>query len=255
MTPSRGTSFIGTAGWALPRAVQESFPGEGPHLARYARVFGISEINSSFYRAHARATYERWAAIVPDMFRFCVKLPKAMTHVAKLVGTDAMLDTFFAQVSGLGQHLGCILVQLPPSLVLEGDVASAFLTSLRERYSGLIAVEPRHESWFTAPAAALLEHFSAARVAADPARVAEAARPGGATELAYWRMHGSPRMYYSSYDATALQALAGSMKAAALHAREVWCIFDNTASGAAAADALALREHFTDESATDARDG
>ncbi|MDP3658642.1 DUF72 domain-containing protein, partial [Phenylobacterium sp.] len=78
-----------------------------------------------------------------------------------------------------------------------------------------------------------------ARVAAHPAPHPLAASPGGWSGLAYWRLHGSPRMYASDYDAAALQPLA--VRLAACKAQEIWCIFDNTMYGAAAANALTLQ--------------
>ena len=76
-----GNLFIGTAGWSIPRQVAPHFPGEGTHLHRYARVLHCVEINSSFHRPHAAATYARWAASAPAEFRFSVKIPRAITHV------------------------------------------------------------------------------------------------------------------------------------------------------------------------------
>ncbi len=84
----------------------------------------------------------------------------------------------------------------------------------------------------------MLARYQVARVAADPARVPEAAEPGGWAGLRYWRLHGSPRMYYSAYGAEYLEGLARAVQGDA----EAWVIFDNTASGAALGDALELRE-------------
>ncbi len=234
------TIRVGTAGWTLPRAVQERFPDAGSHLARYASVFAATEINSSFHRPHRPATYARWASSVPEHFRFSVKVPKALTHERRLAGTSAALDIFLGECTHLGARLACLLVQLPPSLALDAATAGAFLAELRERYAGDVALEPRHPSWFEPEAAALLERYRVARVAADPARVPHAAEPGGWTGLAYWRLHGSPRMYWSSYPEPALDALAAQLRSAAARADAVWCIFDNTTSGAAAANALDL---------------
>jgi len=78
-----------------------------------------------------------------------------------------------------------------------------------------------------------------ARVAADPPRVTEADQPGGAASLLYFRLHGSPVMYRSAYGRSRLTALAPRLRPETRGAT-VWCIFDNTASGAAAADALQL---------------
>ena len=102
---------------------------------------------------------------------------------------------------------------------------------------GPVACEPRHPTWFEADAEALLRAHRIARVAADPARVPAAAEPGGWPALAYWRLHGSPQMYWSSYEPATLDALAARLADAV---SEPWCVFDNTTSGAAAANALDL---------------
>ena len=232
---------VGTAGWALPREVQDRFGAGDSHLARYASVFGVAEINSSFHRPHKPSLYEKWAASVPEGFRFCAKLPKTITHERRLVDCEGLVDEFLAQAGGLGGKLGCLLVQLPPSFAFDAALAASFLRTLRTRWSGALAMEPRHSSWFESDADALLREQEVARVLADPVRHAPGAAPGGWTQRIYLRLHGSPRVYYSSYDPALLQALAQRILAAEREGAEVWCIFDNTASGAAAADALALQ--------------
>ena len=77
-------SYLGCAGWSLPREAQPAFSTGGSHLQRYASRLNAAEINSSFHRPHSRATDERWAAAVPPEFRFSVKLPKTITHGNKL---------------------------------------------------------------------------------------------------------------------------------------------------------------------------
>ena len=229
---------IGTAGWTIPRAVAASFPGDGSHLARYSRVLSSAEINSSFHRPHRFSTYERWAAATPAGFRFAVKLPKAITHQARLRNCESLLDRFVAEVIGLGDKLGVLLVQLPPSLAFEGPVVDAFFAALRARHPGAVACEPRHASWFEVDADDALVHWRSARVAADPAKWPAAARPGGWTGgLVYHRWHGSPRTYWSSYDDAWLGARAAEI-APAIRDHDVWCLFDNTVSGAALGDAL-----------------
>jgi uncharacterized protein YecE (DUF72 family) len=238
--PAPAPAYVGCAGWSLPLKDQPRFPAEGTHLQRYAGVFSAAEINSSFYRPHRPSTYARWADAVPDGFRFSVKLPRDITHTAKLVGAEDTLDRFLGEASALGPKLGCLLVQLPPSLAFDEETAGPFFRALRERNDGAVACEPRHPSWFAAPADALLSACRVARVAADPARVPEAAEPGGWPELVYWRLHGSPRIYYSEYEPAYLDALAHSLRDAALRGAAAWCIFDNTASGAATSNALDL---------------
>ncbi|HEX8395558.1 MAG TPA: DUF72 domain-containing protein [Longimicrobium sp.] len=237
--------LIGCAGWSLPREVQDQFPAEGTHLQRYSRVFGVAEINSSFHRPHRPSTYAKWAHSVPEDFRFSAKLPKAITHTQKLVDTDDLLDAFLAEIGGLGEKLACLLVQLPPSLRLNAEVAGAFFAGLRARTAVSVVCEPRHETWFTAEADALLADAGVGRVGADPARVPAAAHPGPWGRIAYDRLHGSPRIYYSSYASDFLASLAARLRAEVDAGRQAWCIFDNTASGAAAANALELRTLLT----------
>ncbi len=212
---------------------------------RYAARLKAVEINSSFYRPHRPATYARWAASVPDDFRFAVKMPKQITHERRLTDADDLLAAFLDQCGALGGKLGPLLVQLPPSLNFEKPVARSFFAALRSRFDGAIACEPRHESWFEAPAEKLLADFGIARVAADPipakiVQVDTAAEPGGYGGLAYYRLHGSPKIYYSNYEADFLGNLAARIAEDRKAGRETWCIFDNTALGHATANALDL---------------
>jgi uncharacterized protein YecE (DUF72 family) len=235
-----GIIRIGTAGWSIPRHCAEAFTGDGTHLQRYGQVLPATEINSSFYRSHRPGTYARWAESVPPGFRFSVKLPREITHRRKLVDFAAPLERFLGEIAALGDRLGPVLVQLPPSLACEVAIAHAFLEGLRARFEGDIVFEPRHPSWFTATLESALAALRIGRVAADPPPVPEAAEPGGWPGLAYWRLHGSPRVYYSDYPPGELDAVAARMRAAAKRGAEVWGILDNTASGAACDDALSL---------------
>lgn len=236
---------IGTAGWSLPRAWQEAFPADGSHLQRYAAVFPGVEINSSFYRQHRRATYARWAASVSAGFRFAVKVPRAITHDQSLVAADVMLEVFLQEVSGLGDRLGPLLVQLPPSQQFDPVRAEEFFGCLRTMHTGAVACEPRHHSWFTDAADAMLVDHRVARVAADPACVPEASAPGGWPGLTYFRLHGSPRMYYSAYSEAFLSMIRERLFEADRGSAEQWCLFDNTTLGAATGNALELLRSCT----------
>jgi len=236
--------YIGTAGWNVPAESRHRFPAEGSHLARYAACFNAAEINSSFYRPHRPATYRRWAETVPDEFRFSVKLPKEITHRKRLVGVEADLDEFLTQATSLGTRLGPILVQLPPSFAFDEGVAVGFFARFRARFTGRVVFEPRHATWFDPAVDQMLAELRIARVAADPAPVPAAADPGGWEELVYYRAHGSPRVYYSPYDPAFLGQLALQLRAAPA---ERWCIFDNTALGYAAGDALRLSEMLSQQ--------
>jgi uncharacterized protein YecE (DUF72 family) len=231
--------FVGTAGWAIPRRWSELAPDDVKGLERYARVLNAVEINSSFYRPHARATYERWASRVPESFRFAVKMPKTITHDQRLSGVRGQLDQFLAEAGGLGAKLGVLLLQLPGSFEFKRQLVDRFLALLRRRYEGAVVCEPRHESWYTADAEALLDVYKIARVAADPPRGTRACNPGAWSELIYFRLHGSPRCYFSPYQQPFLSAVAERIRE---FAGPAWCIFDNTGSGAAFENAVRLRE-------------
>jgi uncharacterized protein YecE (DUF72 family) len=230
---------IGTAGWTIPAAAADSFPVEGSALARYASVFNAVEINSTFHRSHRTSTFERWRDAVPTSFAFSVKISKAITHVAKLVDCNTALDAFLTEASHLGDKLGPLLLQLPPKLHFDPDVAGPFCKLLDADGRFTVVCEPRHASWFTAEADEWLRERRIARVAADPARHDGAGTPGGWRGLSYYRLHGSPRTYYSSYGSDVLAKLRQELRADG--AAERWCIFDNTASGAAALNALELQ--------------
>ena len=232
---------IGCAGWTLPGPEATLAFGEGGHLERYARIFDAVEINSSFYRPHRPQTYARWAAAVPQGFRFAVKMPKTISHDHRLHGCIRHLDVFLGEVTQLGASLGVLLLQLPPNLAFERRTALAFFDALRRRYAGPVACEPRHPSWFSAWVEAELRERGIARAAADPARVPRAAAAGGDHAVEYVRLHGSPRMYYDAYGSEALARIARRLARPSTRVRERWCIFDNTTLGHALTDALALR--------------
>ena len=215
------------------------------HLELYASELCCVEINSSFHRPHRRSTWERWAATTPADFRFAVKIPKAITHTAKLVNTGSALLEFVEAVHVLGNKLGPVLVQLPPKLAFDEGIAHEFFTTLRELHAGAVVLEPRHPSWFTLSVDRLLRSFEVARVAADPPKGSKlAARPGGWQAPIYWRLHGAPRTYYSNYEESWLQTFVEQLRLLKKDPapKESWVIFDNTALGHATANAVWVKE-------------
>ena len=220
---------VGTAAWVNPPYERARRSVGLSHLSHYANLFDFVEINSSFYRSHQRATYERWRDHTRADFCFAVKLPRSVTHECALRHYRKELRQFWEEVAGLGQKLRVILVQLPASVSFEKGVASRFFKSLTDLCSCRIACEPRHVSWFTASADALLCRHGVARVAADPARAPGGGLPGGSKRLAYYRLHGSPRIYYSAYSTDFLTQLATHIKASISTTKDVCCVFDNTA--------------------------
>lgn len=161
-------------------------------------------------------------------------MPRAITHDLKLRRARAPLERFLGESSGLGPRRGPILIQLPPSFAFDRRVIGRFLDLLRGLHTGAVVCEPRHATWFNGSVDHFLSRYEIGRVAADPVRAAGADMPGGWPGIIYYRLHGSPRPYWSRYTPEYISALAGRMVPGA------WCIFDNTAAGAALPNALEL---------------
>ncbi len=230
--------YVGCAGWSLAREYWPQFVEHGTHLERYATRMRAVEINSSFYRAHRPATYAKWAASVEKDFRFSVKVPKAITHELRLQNCSGVLDAFLSECGALGDRLGCLLIQLPPSLAFDPVIARPFFEQLRTRYSGYVVIEPRHESWVQAEP--LLIDHCIAQAAVDPSRISNDRTPAGWQGLRYWRLHGAPRIYYSAYGPDWLEQRAREIASTSSDGVATWCIFDNTAQGAAVGNALSM---------------
>lgn len=229
--------LIGCAGWNIPKEAAAAFPPTGSHLERYAAVFPVVEINSSFYKPHQPKTYARWAESVPSDFRFAVKVPRAITHDAQMRDIDALLARFAGEVKELKHKLGCLLVQTPPKLGFHDETVRDFFQKLQDSFGCMIACEGRHPSWFSDLATEVLRERKVTRVIADPA----AGQPGPhvpTTEDIYVRLHGAPRIYYSAYPQEYLDALVRELEVHRASGRRVWCIFDNTAAGEAVPNAL-----------------
>ncbi|MFZ6638910.1 DUF72 domain-containing protein [Undibacterium sp. TC4M20W] len=218
------------------------------HLQRYAQSLGGVEINSSFYRPHQAATYARWRASVPDEFRFSVKLPKAVTHILRLKNCDVELRKFVMEAEHLKEKLGCLLIQLPPSLSFDYQVAQRFFGLLKQLSHAPLALEPRHATWFQAAAFDLLFENDICLVAAAPGiagyQVLQEDFPL-TSSIAYLRLHGSPHMYRSSYEPEYLDKLSLRVAALSAHCKHIWCVFDNTAEGAAFPNAITLQRQQT----------
>lgn len=213
-------------------------------LERYATRLNLVEINSSFYRPHQRKTYERWAASVPQRFRFSVKVPKSITHELALRRPARPLKTFIEECSGLGPKLCALLVQLPPTLAFDGRVAGAFFRQLHALApEAQIVCEPRHKSWVKSAALRLLARKGVSRVLADPSPFGEYFLTSAPELCRYWRLHGSPHIYRSTYSDDFLSRLAQNLTAGrSKELEEIFVVFDNTTEGHALRNALDLME-------------
>lgn len=229
--------FIGTAAWNLPKFMRHLFPQEGTILQRYSQVFNGVEINSSFYREHMAKSYLRWSSEVPAHFRFSVKLNKAFMHECNLWPNARKLQGSLENIMHLEDKLDVILVQLPPSMHFETRKAERFYKIIRRNYHGHLALEPRNVSWLSQESQALMVEYGLSKVIADPERcpvgTKKILKAGGPV---YFRLHGSPIIYQSSYPKTYLLQLKEELE----QCEHAWCIFDNTTFGFATQNAYDL---------------
>lgn len=224
--------IIATAAWSIPKKVADRFAKEGSGLTRYASVFDGVEINPTFYRRHKTSTFARWVDAVPDSFRFSVKIPKEISHTRAMKDIAEPFETFLDDIAPLGEKRGPLLCQLPPSLAFDVDVLETAFKTMRNADDGPFVIEVRHKSWASTEALDLLKTYTIDRVLADPAPVWPA--EDFETPPKYVRLHGKPKIYYSSYTDDEIKSFSN------LLASDSWCVFDNTASGAAIDNALTM---------------
>lgn len=144
-----GTIYAGTSGFAYSEWKPEFYPAElkdAEMLSFYSRRFPSVEINNTFYRSPTEKLLRNWSEQTPETFRFTLKAPQRITHVARLRDADEPLSYFLAAAKVLDSRLGCILFQCPPSLRYEPEVLDAFLAALPVQ-PFRFAMEFRHASW------------------------------------------------------------------------------------------------------------
>lgn len=235
--------YIGTAAWAVPKGISSFFPEEGALLERYSQVFRAVEINTSFYRHHKAATYAKWASMVPEDFRFSVKLAKEFTHERRLDVERSELRPILHDIAELGDKWAVLLIQLPPSLALDLQVAEAFFAHIRSSFLGSVVCEARHSTWFSDAAFDLLRRWNIESVRADPNYFGgEIPQTAHENSVCYYRWHGSPIIYESRYERDQMDRLAGVMRHAVESYGSVWCIFDNTKFAWATTNALEMQD-------------
>ncbi|WP_010586550.1 DUF72 domain-containing protein [Schlesneria paludicola] len=239
-----GNLLIGCAGWSIPFSQRDQLPGEDSHLERYARHFNAVEIVSSFHRPHRKSTYARWAASVEDSFRFSVKIPQEISHEARLRGTGHLLEEFLSECTRLGDRLGCLLLELPPTLHYDPAIVGSFFEQLRRMVDVPVACEPRHVSWFNDDVDQQLASFRVSLVASNPDALhsGRGKSHGGWTEIAYIRLPGTPRVYSLQHDPFHLTQLADQLRHLSQSRKTTWCIFDNTTLGTAIENAMELTQ-------------
>ncbi|CAN5573194.1 DUF72 domain-containing protein [soil metagenome] len=168
VSPPEPGLYLGTSGWSYAdwegSVYPEALPA-GARLAEYVKHYATVEIDSTFYGTPRRSTVQKWREVAPNGFLFAAKFPQEITHEKNLVGCADLAGSFVHAMELLGDRLGPLLLQLPPSFSVEGmDDLERFLKDLPE---GRYAVEVRHRSWVGSDLSALLREHEAALTLID----------------------------------------------------------------------------------------
>ncbi|WP_432486907.1 DUF72 domain-containing protein [Kineococcus sp. SYSU DK018] len=230
-----GRVRVGTSGWTYAEWRGVFYPPDLPQrleLEHVAARLPTVELNASFYALQRPQSYLSWAQRTPPGFRFSVKGWRAVTHERRLVDVQGALAGFFGSgVLALGEKLGAVLWQLPPSLRFDPEVLARFCallprttTEAAELTDGATgdpgggerplrhAVEVRHRSHERAELVEVLRAHGVALVTADTGGRWPLLQDQTA-DFSYVRLHGSPELYVSGYDDAALDDWAGRVRA------------------------------------------
>ncbi|MET7935630.1 DUF72 domain-containing protein [Streptomyces sp. NPDC005322] len=234
------TVLVGTSGWQYKDWRGDLYPPDCPQrlwLEEYARAFATVESNNAFYRLPDRDQFATWRKRTPDDFVMAVKASRYLTHIKRLRDPSEPVARLMDRAEGLGDRLGPVLLQLPPTLRADGELLE---TCLRCFPSGTrVAVEPRHPSWWTDEIRAVLERRSAALCWAD--RGSRPVTPlWRSTEWGYLRFHGGRAEPAPRYGRQALATWARRVDDTWPADADVYVYFNNDTGGAAVHDAAAF---------------
>jgi uncharacterized protein YecE (DUF72 family) len=228
---------VGTSGWQYRDWRPGVYPAGLPQrlwLEHYAERFCTVEINNAFYRLPEKRTFEQWRERTPAGFRFAVKMSRYLTHIKRLADPAEPVARFLDRAAGLGDKLGPVLLQLPPTL--RADPAALDDTLKRFPRSVRVAVEPRHASWWTDEVKGVLEAHNAALSWAD--RRGRPLSPLWVTaDWCYLRCHEGRATPWPRYGNTSLDSWLKRLPAD----RDAWVYFNNDQHGAAPQDADTFR--------------
>ncbi|CCK31205.1 hypothetical protein BN159_6826 [Streptomyces davaonensis JCM 4913] len=232
--------FIGTSGWQYKDWREVLYPSGCPMrlwLEEYAAHFATVELNNAFYRLPTRDNFEAWRNRVPGDFVIAVKASRYLTHIKRLRDPEEPVHRLMTHAQGLVNHLGPVLLQLPPTLHADAGLLDACLSCFPP--GTRVAVEPRHDSWWTRTIREVLQSHDAALCWADIA-----SRP--ATPLwrtanwGYVRFHEGAAHPWPRYGGQSLRTWATRIADTWPKGRDVYAYFNNDAGGAAVRDATAF---------------
>ena len=234
MNDHRPRAWVGCSGFLYRHWKEVFYPAAVPQrlwFEFYCRHFNTVELNVTFYRIPRLSTFEGWYNRSPEGFHFAVKAPRLVTHYKKFVGTETMITDFYALVQeGLKDKLGCVLFQLPPSLTYSPEKLDQICDSLDPSFQNV--VEFRHPSWWNGAVYQQLASRSICFCSISHPTLPDELVIN--TRLVYYRLHGTPHLYRSLYEATRLEQIASSLMEAS-QVKQVYVYFNNDI------DASALR--------------
>lgn len=240
------TYYIGTSGFSYNHWRGCFYPPDLPQhkwLEFYVGQFPTVELNNTFYRLPPEKSFKRWRQAVPDGFLYAVKVSRFITHQKRLRDSDEPLQTFLSRARLLGERLGPLLYQLPPSMSrneANEKALKAFMKLLPDELRH--AVEFRHESWLNDEVYDLLRQYNVALCVFDMPRLTA---PAVATsDFAYVRFHGSTGLYGSCYSDEELRNWAERIARLALGLKAVYIYFNNDFEGHAVRNARTLRGYL-----------
>lgn len=226
--------WIGTSGYNYPEWRGSFYPERFPSakmLPYYAERFRSVEINYTFYRMPTPSLLSGWAGMVPDGFRFTLKAPQRLTHVARLRGCGPELEVFWRAAAALGPKLGALLFQLPPGFKRDVPVLEDFLRLLSPAMRP--AFEFRHPSWHDAETFACLRSHGAALCVADSTKLS--------TPIEITAPHAYFRLRDEGYQDGDIARWAQSIRTAAAGCEDVFVYFKHEEQGLGPAFATRLR--------------
>jgi len=240
MPDNHGIFRSGTSGLVLREPNKQAFPEEHREkhrLTYYATLFNSIEINSSFYKVPMPVTFTKWSHLVPDDFRFTVKLWREITHARGFSFNPTDIALFMKAAANLGYKKGSLLIQLPPSVAWNKFAQLERMLTLVQASdvppAWRIAVEFRDRSWYRQETYDLLDKFQAALVLHDiPASAIYA--PTDKADFIYIRFHGIKGDYKGSYTREHLQEYAEKIKNWLRQGKDVYVYFNNTIGDAVA---------------------
>jgi uncharacterized protein YecE (DUF72 family) len=235
---------IGTSGWSYKHWKERFYTaGVKPadYLRFYSQQFDCTEITASFYRMPTPETVEKWAATVPDDFRFCPKLSRYLTHIKRLREPEEPMERFFTAFSSMSKKLGPVLAQLPPNMKYDPERADHFFTLLSTRYSAhTFVLEVRHTSWLENDALDAMARHGIGLVVSQSG-VGFPYSEMVTAQIVYLRFHGPAELYASPYSEEMLREYAQRILCWREEGHSVWAFFNNDIHGYAVQDARRLR--------------